>query len=181
MHRRDENRALRAVCLSVWLSVHLSVCPSNCLSDFPVSGDGPVPSSVSQCNSDSAVDQARLWRLGAALFGVLLLRRCSQLGGAGATCAGGPQREGVLGFHGRVFCSRQVLDPATQALIARVPNMKGAETRMAIAEASSVFPAWSGLTGKERANVLKRWVQAFGGCAVYKAPKRRARGVQFRV
>jgi succinate-semialdehyde dehydrogenase/glutarate-semialdehyde dehydrogenase len=50
-----------------------------------------------------------------------------------------------------------VLDPATGAEIARVPNLGAAETRKAIDAAEAALPAWSKKTAKERAQILKRW------------------------
>jgi len=50
-----------------------------------------------------------------------------------------------------------VLDPATGAEIARVPNLGAAETTRAIDAAAEAFPAWSKKTAKERAQILKRW------------------------
>lgn len=51
----------------------------------------------------------------------------------------------------------EVLDPATGALITRVPNLGPAETAQAIDAAQAALPDWSGRTAKERAQVLKRW------------------------
>jgi len=50
-----------------------------------------------------------------------------------------------------------VTDPADGALITTVPKMGTAETRRAIEAANSALPAWSGLTAKERAVILRRW------------------------
>ncbi|MCC7251654.1 NAD-dependent succinate-semialdehyde dehydrogenase [Hyphomicrobium sp.] len=50
-----------------------------------------------------------------------------------------------------------VLDPATGAEIARVPNLGAAETTRAIDAAAAALPAWSKKTAKERAQILKRW------------------------
>ncbi len=50
-----------------------------------------------------------------------------------------------------------VLDPATGAEIARVPNLGAAETKQAIDAAEKALPAWSAKTAKERAQILKRW------------------------
>ncbi len=50
-----------------------------------------------------------------------------------------------------------VLDPASGAEIARVPDLGTAETEAAIGAAAAAFPAWSKKTAKERATILKRW------------------------
>jgi succinate-semialdehyde dehydrogenase/glutarate-semialdehyde dehydrogenase len=50
-----------------------------------------------------------------------------------------------------------VLDPATGAEFARVPNLGAAETKKAIDAAEAALPAWSNKTAKERAQILKRW------------------------
>jgi succinate-semialdehyde dehydrogenase/glutarate-semialdehyde dehydrogenase len=50
-----------------------------------------------------------------------------------------------------------VYNPATQAVIARVPDLGAAETADAIAAAAAALPAWSAKTAKERAAVLKKW------------------------
>jgi succinate-semialdehyde dehydrogenase/glutarate-semialdehyde dehydrogenase len=53
----------------------------------------------------------------------------------------------------------EVTDPATGAVIARVPRFGGAETKAAIAMAHAALPAWSKKTGKERANILRKWFE----------------------
>ena len=50
----------------------------------------------------------------------------------------------------------QVVNPATGEVIAKVPHVKGPETRAAIAEAAAVFPKWSGLPAKERSKILRK-------------------------
>lgn len=50
-----------------------------------------------------------------------------------------------------------VLDPATGAEIARVPNLGAQETREAIDAAEKALPQWAAKTAKERAQILKRW------------------------
>ncbi|MFO1195919.1 MAG: NADP-dependent succinate-semialdehyde dehydrogenase [Burkholderiaceae bacterium] len=50
-----------------------------------------------------------------------------------------------------------VTNPATGAVIGRVPSMGAAETRRAIAAADAAMPAWRAKTAKERAAVLRRW------------------------
>ena len=53
----------------------------------------------------------------------------------------------------------EVTNPATGALIARVPDLGGKETRAAIEAAHRAFPAWSGKLAKERAAILRRWFE----------------------
>jgi succinate-semialdehyde dehydrogenase / glutarate-semialdehyde dehydrogenase len=48
-------------------------------------------------------------------------------------------------------------NPATGEIIGSVPKLGAAETREAIEAANRAFPAWSKKTGKERANVLRKW------------------------
>jgi succinate-semialdehyde dehydrogenase/glutarate-semialdehyde dehydrogenase len=50
-----------------------------------------------------------------------------------------------------------VLDPATNAQIARVPNLNAADARRAIDAANAAWPAWRAKTGKERAAILRKW------------------------
>jgi succinate-semialdehyde dehydrogenase/glutarate-semialdehyde dehydrogenase len=50
-----------------------------------------------------------------------------------------------------------VINPATGAEIAQVPNLGAAETRAAIDAASRALTAWSAKTAKERAIILRRW------------------------
>ena len=52
-----------------------------------------------------------------------------------------------------------VINPATGAVVGRVPNLGAAETRTAIEAANRAFPAWSGLLAGERAKVLRRWYE----------------------
>jgi succinate-semialdehyde dehydrogenase/glutarate-semialdehyde dehydrogenase len=49
-----------------------------------------------------------------------------------------------------------VLNPATGAVIASLPDMGVDETREAIAAASVAWPAWRQKTGKERAGILRK-------------------------
>jgi succinate-semialdehyde dehydrogenase/glutarate-semialdehyde dehydrogenase len=49
-----------------------------------------------------------------------------------------------------------VHDPATGETLAEVPRMGAMETRRAIAAAERAYPAWRGLTAKERARLLRR-------------------------
>lgn len=50
-----------------------------------------------------------------------------------------------------------VTNPATQEVIAHVPNCGATETKSAIQAASTALPAWRQKTAAERAQVLKRW------------------------
>jgi succinate-semialdehyde dehydrogenase/glutarate-semialdehyde dehydrogenase len=50
-----------------------------------------------------------------------------------------------------------VHNPATGALIANVANLDTSHAQHAIAAAQDALPAWSALTGKERAAVLRKW------------------------
>ena len=56
--------------------------------------------------------------------------------------------------NGAVFAVR---DPASGALIGRVPDMGQAETVRAIAAAERAFGGWSRTLAKDRAAILKRW------------------------
>jgi len=51
-----------------------------------------------------------------------------------------------------------VRNPATGMEITTVPEMGTAETRRAIAAANAAWPAWRAKTAKDRAVLLKRWV-----------------------
>jgi succinate-semialdehyde dehydrogenase / glutarate-semialdehyde dehydrogenase len=51
----------------------------------------------------------------------------------------------------------EVHNPATGALLARVPRMGVAETRRAIVAAAEAFPSWRSLLARERARILRRW------------------------
>ena len=55
--------------------------------------------------------------------------------------------------------AKAVNDPATGETIAKVPAFGTAETRDAIAIAHAALPGWSKLTGKARANILRRWFE----------------------
>jgi succinate-semialdehyde dehydrogenase/glutarate-semialdehyde dehydrogenase len=50
-----------------------------------------------------------------------------------------------------------VRNPATGAPLGTVPRMGAAETRRAIAAAEAAMKGWAAMTGKERANILRRW------------------------
>lgn len=53
--------------------------------------------------------------------------------------------------------SFEVNNPADGVTIGSVPNMGAADTEKAIAAAQAAFPAWSAKTGKERANIMRKW------------------------
>jgi succinate-semialdehyde dehydrogenase / glutarate-semialdehyde dehydrogenase len=50
-----------------------------------------------------------------------------------------------------------VMNPATGETIARVANLGAVEAETAINAAHVAFPAWSAMTGKERATIMRRW------------------------
>ena len=50
-----------------------------------------------------------------------------------------------------------VTDPATGAVVGKVPNLGAKETLQAIDAAQAALPAWSAKTAKERAIILRRW------------------------
>ncbi|TAL02344.1 MAG: NAD-dependent succinate-semialdehyde dehydrogenase [Rhodospirillaceae bacterium] len=50
-----------------------------------------------------------------------------------------------------------VFNPATQTEIATVPNMGPGHVNEAVAAAAAAFPAWRGLTARERSRILRRW------------------------
>lgn len=50
-----------------------------------------------------------------------------------------------------------VTNPATGAVIAKVPNFGGAETADAIDAAEAAMPAWAARIAKERSNLLRKW------------------------
>jgi len=53
----------------------------------------------------------------------------------------------------------EVNNPATGALVGRVPDVGVGETRAAIEAANAAFPAWSAKLAKERAAILRRWYE----------------------
>ena len=67
-----------------------------------------------------------------------------------------------LNFIGR-WCEAQdgrrfdVADPATDDLIARVPDSGEGDARAALDAAHAAFPAWRAVPAKQRAQILKRW------------------------
>ncbi|WP_068462539.1 NAD-dependent succinate-semialdehyde dehydrogenase [Hyphomicrobium sulfonivorans] len=52
-----------------------------------------------------------------------------------------------------------VIDKATGAEIARVPDMGAADAERAVEAAHRAFPAWSKLLAKERSAILRRWFE----------------------
>ena len=52
-----------------------------------------------------------------------------------------------------------VINPASGETLALVPDMGGAETRLAIESAHRAFPSWKSKTAGERALLLRRWYQ----------------------
>ena len=53
----------------------------------------------------------------------------------------------------------EVTNPATGAVLTRVPDMLEGETRRAIEAANAAWPAWAAKTAKERANILRKWFE----------------------
>ena len=64
--------------------------------------------------------------------------------------------EWVGADSGAVF---EVTNPATGAVLARVPDMLEGEARRAIEAAAAAWPAWAAKTAKERAVVLRKWYE----------------------
>lgn len=62
--------------------------------------------------------------------------------------------EWIAADSGKTFA---VTNPADGSILGRVPDMGRAETRRAIAAADAAWPAWREKTGKERAQILRRW------------------------
>jgi len=52
-----------------------------------------------------------------------------------------------------------ILNPATGEPLAAVPDMGAAETRRAIDAASAAWPAWRGLTARQRGAILRAWFE----------------------
>ncbi|QEU01789.1 NADP-dependent succinate-semialdehyde dehydrogenase [Pseudomonas oryzihabitans] len=50
-----------------------------------------------------------------------------------------------------------VNNPATGEIVGYVPRMGTAETRQAIADADTAWPAWRAKTAKERSTILRKW------------------------
>ena len=53
----------------------------------------------------------------------------------------------------------EVTNPATGAVLARLPDMLEGETRWAIEAAAAAWPAWAAKTAKERATILRKWFE----------------------
>ncbi|AJP58279.1 succinate-semialdehyde dehydrogenase (NADP(+)) [Pandoraea vervacti] len=60
----------------------------------------------------------------------------------------------IAADSGKTF---DVLDPATGEVLAQVPELGAEETTRAVAVAEVAQKAWAARTGKDRANVLRRW------------------------
>jgi succinate-semialdehyde dehydrogenase/glutarate-semialdehyde dehydrogenase len=52
-----------------------------------------------------------------------------------------------------------VNNPANQETIAQVPNMTPADALLAVDQAHAALPAWKARTGKDRAQLLRRWFE----------------------
>lgn len=50
-----------------------------------------------------------------------------------------------------------VNNPSTMELLISVPNLDGSHAEAAIQAAQTAFPAWAARTGKERANIMRKW------------------------
>jgi succinate-semialdehyde dehydrogenase/glutarate-semialdehyde dehydrogenase len=53
----------------------------------------------------------------------------------------------------------EVNNPANQEIIAQVPNMTPADALLAVDKAHAALPAWKARTGKDRAQLLRRWFE----------------------
>jgi succinate-semialdehyde dehydrogenase/glutarate-semialdehyde dehydrogenase len=53
----------------------------------------------------------------------------------------------------------EVKNPANQETIAQVPNMTPADALLAVDKAHAALPAWKARTGKDRAQLLRRWFE----------------------
>ena len=53
----------------------------------------------------------------------------------------------------------EVNNPANQQIIAQVPNMTPADALRAVDTANAALPAWKARTGKDRAQLLRRWFE----------------------
>jgi succinate-semialdehyde dehydrogenase / glutarate-semialdehyde dehydrogenase len=53
----------------------------------------------------------------------------------------------------------EVNNPANQEIIAQVPNMTPADALRAVDQAHAALPAWKARTGKDRAQLLRRWFE----------------------
>jgi succinate-semialdehyde dehydrogenase/glutarate-semialdehyde dehydrogenase len=56
-----------------------------------------------------------------------------------------------------------VLNPANQEVIARVPDLGAAETQEAVEAAHRAFPAWAAKSAKERAMIMRAWFDLMMG------------------
>ena len=71
----------------------------------------------------------------------------------------------ALGYIDGAWCAADggntfaVVDPATGAVLADVPDMGVAETRRAIDAADAAFPAWRARPARERAGILRTWFE----------------------
>ena len=52
-----------------------------------------------------------------------------------------------------------VNNPANQEIIAQVPNMTSVDALLAVDKAHTALPAWKARTGKDRAQLLRRWFE----------------------
>jgi succinate-semialdehyde dehydrogenase/glutarate-semialdehyde dehydrogenase len=55
--------------------------------------------------------------------------------------------------------SLDVINPATQQLLGRVPALGGEETERAVAAAARAFESWRRLSATERGSILQRWFE----------------------
>ncbi|VVE73012.1 succinate-semialdehyde dehydrogenase [Pandoraea captiosa] len=62
----------------------------------------------------------------------------------------------IAADSGKTF---DVLDPATGEVLAQVPELGAEETTRAVTAAELAQKAWAARTGKDRANVLRRWFE----------------------
>ena len=62
----------------------------------------------------------------------------------------------IMADSGRTF---GVFNPANGAQITVIPDMGATDTEKAVAAAKAAFPAWKGLTAKERGRFLRRWYE----------------------
>ena len=60
----------------------------------------------------------------------------------------------VKSSSGKTF---PINNPATDESIAQVTNLDAADAEKAIAAANEAFPKWKGITGKERAGLMRKW------------------------
>ncbi len=60
----------------------------------------------------------------------------------------------VKSSSGKTF---PINNPATNEIIAQVTNLDATDAEKAIAAANEAFPKWKGITGKERAGLMRKW------------------------